>query len=548
MHSLRPIARWRRVPKFPILLSMLILVLAGCGGGSSTPAPTGTPIFASNQVLRFPNVGINDSASLDPALGPDSNTAQIVGMIYSGLVKLDPNLNVLPDQATWQISPDQTVYTFHLKSGITFSDGTPVTAQTYVYTWTRALLPEVKSGIASFFEANIVGANNVSSGTSKVLTGVQAIDSSTLQVTLTRPTPYFLEELTNSLFFPLNQKIIEQYGQTDWPNHVAGNGVGTGPFIVKEWDHSVKMILVPNPAYYGSKTKLQEVDMFFVNNPSTAYQSYLAKQYDFVWNIVPTDQVAAQSQPGFVRKALLQSDLLFFYDKVPPFSSSAVRQAFAYAIDKPLLVHTVFKDAVVAAPTIIPPGMPGYEPKYPGIPFDRTKARQLFQSVYPDPSKVPTITFTYPGSQVTEGEASALQQMWQDALGIRVNLHSEDLVTYNNDTAKHLVQFGFTQWGADFPDPYDWLYLNLFSTASNNNGEWNNPTFDRTVIQAEKSSGAARIQLYNQAEQIAIQDVGWLPIDHQALAAIVPSWLHGVSLNGNGLYFGDWSNVYILQH
>jgi oligopeptide transport system substrate-binding protein len=90
--------------------------------------------------------------------------------------------------------------------------------------------------------------------------------------------------------------------------------------------------------------------------------------------------------------------------------------------------------------------------------------------------------------------------------------------------------------------------LNLTTQASNNNGEWSNATFDQTIAQAEQATGDQRISLYNTAEQIAIQDVGWLPIDHQTLAAVVPSWLQGVKLNGNGLYFGDWSGVFILQH
>jgi ABC-type oligopeptide transport system substrate-binding subunit len=525
-------------------------MLTACGGGTTTTTTNGTPSLLAKQVLRFPNVGIEDanSAFLDPAQGPDANTAQVASMIYSGLVKSDINLNVVPDQATWDVSPDNKVYTFHLKSGITFSDGTPVTAQTYVYTWTRALLPEIKSPIASFFEANIVGANDVNGGHTKTLSGVKALDNQTLQVSLTQPTPYFLEELTNFLFFPLNQQLVKQYGETDWPNHVAGNAVGTGPFLVKEWDHKVKMVLVPNPHYYGSRTKLTEVDMYFVSDPHTALKAYQAEQYDFIWNIQPSDQVTVSTKPGFIRKSLLQSDLLFFHNKMPPFDKSAVRQAFAYAIDKSLLVHAVFKDAVVPAATIIPPGMPGYQSDYPGIPYDKTKAKTLLESVYPDVSKVPPVTFTYPNSQVTPEEAAALQQMWQQALGIHVNLHPEDLSSYNTATAKHQVQFGFTQWGADFPDPYDWLALNLLSTASNNNGEWNNPTFDQTVMQAEKSSGDQRIKLYNKAEQIAIQDVGWLPLDHQAMAAIIPSWIHGVTLNGNGLFFGDWSNVYILEH
>ena len=534
----------------PLLFSLslsLMLILAACGGGSSNTTGSGTPAPAASQILRFPNVGTKDIGVLDPAQGPDANSAQAVGMIYSGLVRSDKNLNVVPDQATWDVSSDNRIYTFHLKPNITFSDGAPVTAQTYVYTLTRALLPEVKSGIASFFEGAIVGAADVSGGKTKTLSGVKALDDHTLQITLTQPTPYFLQVLTNSLYFPLNQKIIDQYGQVNWVNHAAGSGIGTGPCMVKEWDHNVKMILVPNPRYHGPKPKLSEVDMVFVNDPTTAFKGYQARQYDFIWNIQPVDLAVAKSMQGFTKQSLLQTDLLFFSNKMAPFDKPAVRQAFAYALNKSELVHAIFKDAVVAAPTIIPPGMPGYQPDYPGIPFDAGKAKSLLQSVYPDVSKVPPVTFSYPGSQVSESEAAALQQMWQNALGIQVKLRAVDVTSYNNETQTHSVQFGFTQWGADFPDPYDWLTLNLFSTASNNNGDWHNPQFDQLCMQAEKSSGDARIRLYNQAEQIAIQDVGWLPIDHQALSVVIPSKVQGVILNGQGLYFGDWSGVYLQQ-
>ncbi len=280
------------------------MILAACGWNTTNSATNGTSLLASRQVLIFPNVGTADVGDLDPALGPEMNSALAVGMIYSGLVKADKNLNVVPDQATWNISLDNKVYTFHLKPGITFSDGTPVTAQTYAYTLTRALLPEVKSGIASFFEANVFGAKDVSNGKTRTLRGVKAIDSQTLQITLTQPTPYFLAELTNSLFFPLNKQVIDQYGQTDWVNHA---GIGTGPFMIKEWDHNVKMVLVPNPYYYGAKTMLTEVDMFFVSNPTTAYKTYSAGRYDFTWNLTPTDQQAAKGTPGFTRTSLLQS-------------------------------------------------------------------------------------------------------------------------------------------------------------------------------------------------------------------------------------------------
>jgi oligopeptide transport system substrate-binding protein len=538
---------WRH-SSFILFFSAIILFMAACGGAANTtPGPVGSPATASSQILKMPNVGTSDVATLDPAQGPDANSAVAVAMIYSGLVRTDKNLNILPDQATWQIGPDGKTYTFKIKPGITFSDGTPITAQTYVYTWTRALLPEVNSPIASLFEAPIVGSDDVLSGKSKTLTGVKAIDSQTLQVTLKQPTPYFLSALTTSFFYPLDQKLIQQYGQKNWTQHAAGEGIGSGPFMVKEWQPNVRMVFVPNPHYYGSKTKLTEVDMYFVNDPSTAFKAFRAGQYDFVWNIASADQPMAKGQPGFLNVPLLQSDLLFFDNTKPPFNNVAVRQAFAYATDRSTLVHAIFKDTVTPAPTIIPPGMPGYQPDYPGLSYDTTKAKSLIQSAYPDVTKVPTITFSYPSSQVSSAEASALQDMWQTTLGVQVKLRSVELNAYNDETSKHQVQFGFTQWSADFPDPYDWLALNLLSTASNNSGQWHNAQFDQTIQQAEMTTGDARIKLYNQAEQIAISDVGWLPIDHESMAAIIPSKVHGVTLNGNGLFFGDWSDVYLLQ-
>ena len=332
-----------RFPATLLLLSTLLIILAACGGASTaTPTINGTPTLASSQVLTFPNVGTRDIGVLDPALGPDSNSAIAVGMIYTGLVKFDKNLNVMPDQATWVISPDNKVYTFNLKQGITFSDGTPVTAQSYVYTLTRALLPDVKSPIASFFLGPIAGSDGVSNGKTRTLTGVKAIDKNTLQITLKQPAAYFLQIMANSIAYPLNQTIINQYGQTDWVNHAAGNGIGTGPFMVKEWDHNTKMVLVPNPQWYGAKTKLTEVDMLFVNDQSTAFKAYQAGQYNFVWYIGPQDLTAAKSMPGYSSESLLQTDLLFFSNKMAPFNNAAVRQAFAYAIDKETLATAIF--------------------------------------------------------------------------------------------------------------------------------------------------------------------------------------------------------------
>src|SRR6266581_8501568 len=173
-----------------LFLSAFLVLLAACGGGTTPPSANGTPVLAARQVLTFPNVGTDDIGVLDPAQGPDANSSIAVGMIFSGLVRSDKDLNVIPDQATWQVSSDNKVYTFTLKSGITFSDGTPVTAQSYVYTWTRALLPATNSPIASFFAEAIAGSDEIQGGKTTTLSGVKAVDDHTLQVTLKRPTSY----------------------------------------------------------------------------------------------------------------------------------------------------------------------------------------------------------------------------------------------------------------------------------------------------------------------------------------------------------------------
>jgi oligopeptide transport system substrate-binding protein len=538
---------------YATMLVAMLLILAACGssggGGTNSTPNTTAPRLAPKQILTFPNVGIADSEPPDPALVNDQNTGLIVNMIYSGLVTTDGNLSVIPDQATWDVSADNRIYTFHIKPDITFSDGTPVTAQTYVYTLTRALLPEVQSNIAALYEGGIVGANDVMKGKTKTLLGVKAVDTLTLRITLSRPMPYFLQMLTNAIFFPLNKQIIDEYGQADWANHIIGNGVGTGPFIIQEWDHSVKMVLVPNPHYYGNKTRLTKVNLIFANDATTALTTYRAGQYDFVWNIAAADQLAAKGLPGFTRSTQLQTDALFFNNKMPPFDNPVIRQAFAYATDKVTLAHTVFFDSVAPASTIIPPGMPDYLQSNTAIPYNKNMAKSLLASVYPDLTTIPPITFSYASSAISPQEASALQGMWQDVLGISVALRAVETTAYNDQLNKHQVQLGFISWNADYADPYDCLTLNLFSTAANNYGEWNNPNFDQAVTQADKAlSSDMRMLLYNQAEQVAIQDVGWLPLDHQALAAIIPSWVQGVSVNANGIFFGDWSKVYLLQH
>ena len=524
-----------------------LCLLVACSGNATGSGASSTPRPAARQVLVFPNVGIQDLDTLDPAQASDENSDLAFTMIYSGLVRQNQDLAVVPDQATWTISADRKVYTFSLKPGLAFSDGTPITAASYVYSLSRALSPKLQANGAMLLLGDIVGADQVSTGKATTLSGVKALNASTLQITLSKPTDYFLQALANPLAFVVNQKMIEQYGAEDWSDAAAGHGVGSGPFMVKEWQHNTKIVLVPNPHYYGPHPRLNEVDMIFVVDAHTAFQAFQGGQYSFVWNIIPTDLNAARGLAGFTSQSLLETDALFFNAQMPPFDQPAVRQAFAYATDKNMLAQTVLNNSAIPAPTIIPAGIPGYQPALTSLAFSRTQALNTLHTVYPDVAQVPSVTFSYPSSLISSTLAQALQRMWQTALGIQIKLVSVETNAYNIEMQNHQVQLGFEQWEADFPDPYDILGLNLLSSAPGNVGLWSNDQFDDFVKRAEQTSGAARLALYAQAEQVAITDVGLLPLDHQALAAVIPPTVHGVSLSHMGLYFGDWSGVYISQ-
>ncbi len=536
----------RQVPGTLLLFCLLVFFLVSCSGSGSGKTSNSAPALAEQQVLNLPLVGTMNIATLDPVRDHGYNETLVMNMLYSGLVRTDKNLNIISDQATWQLSADHKVYTFMLRPHVAFSDGTPVTAQSYIYTWTRALLPATTSSTAFSLLSPISGASEVHSGKTRNLTGVKALNASSLQVTLTRPAPYFLASLTNPLFFPLNQKLVARYDRDNWPQSRVEVGLGTGPFVLKTWQPAVQLIFVPNSHYYGHKTALTTVVASFVNDPRVAFQLNGVGQTDLVWNITPEDQLAARSSAGFTRTSLLETDALFVDTTKPPFDSLAVRQAFAQAIDKQALMHSVFDDALVPAATLLPPAMLGYQANGETLHSDSAQARSLLRSAYPDLSRFPSVTFSYPAAQVSDQEATTLQSMWQRTLGVQVNVRAVEPEAYHQEMQRHVIQLGFYALSANFPDPY--AFFSPF-VSERSNELWNDGSFEQLITQAEaQTDEPQRLNLYRQAEARALAQAGIMPLDHQTLAAIIPPWIHGVTLNGNGLYFGDWSDVSILRH
>ncbi|BCL79847.1 peptide ABC transporter substrate-binding protein [Ktedonobacteria bacterium brp13] len=549
--------RWRlSVVLFP--LCALLLILSACAGKSGTLILLhGKPALAAAQELSIPLIGTTDVNSIDPASNLDESGKLLAGMLYSGLVRQDEQLQVVPDQATWQISGDGKTYTFSLNPAVTFADGSPVTAQTYVDSWTSALKSAAASAalpptlndtsdtpLPYTLALPIAGADALYTGHAQSLAGVQAVDAHTLRVTLTQPTATFLQSLAQPFFFPVNQSLVSAYAQQPWPVTIAEHGIGTGPFIVKQWNRDISLVLVPNTHYYGPKLTLTQLTVYFMNDPQVAYIANRAGHFDLTYNMVTNDQLSAKKLNTFSSTTLLQTDALFFNVNQAPFNSKELRQAFASALDKQRLANVTLQGVVTPAETLFPPTMTGYQAAPAS--FNAAHASQLLKSAIGS-GAAPSITFTYPQSALSVPTATAMQSMWQQSLGIHVNLHPLQDDAYVHALSTNSIQFGLYTWTSQLDDPSDFA-SRLLSTSTQNAGQWQNAAYDSTVKQAETASGADRLRLYDQAEQIALHDAAIVPLFHDTGAALVGPWVQGISYNAMGLYFGDWSQVKILNH
>lgn len=523
----------------------VLLVMTAC---TQSPTPQ-----SQKHVLIWPNVGVTDLPQLDPALVSDTNSEQAVKLIFSGLVKLNQHLQVVPDAAySWQVSPDGKTYTFYLSAQLRFADGSPVTSQDVIYSLDRSLqmtptaVQEGGDG-GLFYLGHILGAADVAAGRASSASGLKAVDAYTLQIQLDAPIAYFLADLAEPQAFIVPQQLIQSDGEQKWVEHA----VGTGPFVLERWTHGVRMTFVPNLFYYGDQPTLTELDMPFVQDPHAALLAYRAGQYDVTWDIAGPDYPQAHAEKNFHETPLLGTDALVPNTTMEPFTHPEVRQAFAEALNVQVLAHQVMGDSVAASTTIVPPGMPGYgSSPIKGLAVNAQQAQQLLQSVYPDVKTMPTVTLTYPTDGLPQAEAQAIQTMWQHVLGVNVGLAPVEPSTYQREYAAGHVQLGIVNWTPELADPWDLLSLSLHSGAAENVGAWTNAQFDQWVDQADVlfNDATQRTALYQQAEQVALNDAAWIPLDHPKFTAFVAAYVHGLVVTPLGLIAPDWSLVTVGAH
>jgi oligopeptide transport system substrate-binding protein len=488
--------------------------------------------------------------------------------LFSGLFSYNEDLEVIPNLAVEMpsisnggVSEDGLTYTIKLNSEAMWSDGQPVTAKDFVYSMQRALDPSLAGSYATFFYG-LAGAADYNSalGTpEEPLTpsetelaslregiGVSAKDDHTVIYQLTQPNPSFLNLLALWTAFPVRQDIVEQYGDT-WTE--AETLVGNGAFMLSEWSHGERMVLQPNPHWFGEAPSLTRIEFYMIEDDVAAYQAYKADEIDVV-TVPPAalEEVSGAASP-FADQLTIEAELatygLFMNYKTAPFDNEMVRQAFGTAIDRDAYVNGVLAGAGVPTTSWIPPGQPGYNAEIGSqYSFDAAKAKQLLADAgYADGAGLPDITFTMANSDTNRIVGQFIQDQLKQNLGVDVGFNYVELQEYFRifGTGEH--QIVIQRWSADWPYPDNWL-PDLFTTGSGNNfNSYSNSSFDGLILQAAaETDNDMRLELYDQAHKLLVDEGGMVGLYNPTTYVLVkPDVMNYVVTGLDGFVKGDLS-------
>jgi ABC-type transport system substrate-binding protein len=475
--------------------------------------------------------------SMDPAVAQESQSIQYIRQVFGGLTALDADLKAVPDLATWEVSPDGRTYTFHLRPNARFHDGRPVTAQDVVYSWERAMDPDLGSGVANTYLSDIMGMADVRAGTVEHASGLVVVNDGTLQVTIDAPKSYFLAKLTHSSAFIVDRQEIEADPDNWWkqPN-------GTGLFLMQEWDEGRAMHLRRNPTYHGTPPQVEHVVFrLYVGGETGAIPMRLFEDGETDAALLGLGELRIlqlEESPllqEVVERSQLSIQYIGFNTGVPPFNDPQVRRAFLHAVDRQALVAGDLEGIGTVAQGFIPPGLPGYDPNVPAIPYLGTAAQtELLASAYPNAEALPDIVLSLAGGVGTHHEQIA--QMWRDNLGVTISAEVLPSDTYYyGDLSANVANLYDYGWIADYPDPHNFLYDLFHSGSENNVGKFSDPEVDALLERAQtEPDQAARMGLYRQAEQLLVARAAAIPLWHSKERYIVQDGLRGFIVNQQG--------------
>jgi oligopeptide transport system substrate-binding protein len=485
---------------------------------------------------------VGEPSSLDPNIATDFSI-YVTSQLFDALYRLqdDGTLKMLGAES-YEVSEDGLIWTFKLNPNAKWSDGQPVTADDWVYSWLRALSPELGSAVATFMTA-IKGASDYTAGTitDPAEVGLRAVDPLTFEVTMAQPSPQFQAVAGLPYLTPVPRHVIEQFGD-EWTE--APNLVSNGPYKLEAWDHDQQIVLARNENY-GSEPPAIERALLTIatGDPCVAQvQAYEADEVDFA-TCVPSQDIARmrdQYPDEFSLQPLSATIFPAFDNSQEPWNDVRVRQAFSLAIDRQAIVDVLTEGTSEPAPLLVPEGIVGRDDSH-ALTGTVDDAKQLLADAgYPDGAGFPEFTITTTVARGRKELAELVQQMWKDNLGVTGTVEVLEENAYRawvNARKDEPYDIQINAWYTDYVDPNNW-YKEVFVDDYRNMHFTNEEFIDLVDQAAFELDEAKRAEHFTQADAILEREVPAIPAYYPTDIQLRKPWLQGLGhTDVLGLYY-----------
>lgn len=509
----------RSVPAQLTLLATLALCLA-LGACADSTRETRVEQGNRDDVLHFGNG--TEPQSLDPHIITGIPENRIMGALFEGLVTTHPEtLEIEPGVAQrWDISEDGRTYTFHLNPAARWSNGDPITAEDFRWSWQRALTPELANPYA-YMWAPVVNAEEFANGDISDFSqvGVRVLDEHTLQVQLVNPTPYFLQLMDHMNTLPVHRATVEAFGEATsrlsrWARE--GNIVSNGPFRLTEWVVNSHLRVEKSDTYWNADNiRLNAVVFYPTENQITEERMFRNGQLHLTAD-VPMDKVPVylRDEPELIKIHPYLGTYFYIINTTrEPFTDVRVRRALAKSVDRELLTETVMEGIVTPAYAIVPPDTRGYQPPRT-FSHDPARARELMaEAGFPDGEGFPPFEILYNTHESHRQIAQVIQQMWQQTLGIRASLVNQEWQVYLDTQDNMNYDVSRRGWIGSYMDPN--VFLSLFLTdGGNNRTGFSDARYDELILREAPSrlDQNERFAVMQEAETLLLDAMPIIPI------------------------------------
>lgn len=514
--------------------------------------PAGVKLADKQELVRGNG---SEVQSLDPHKVQGNIESNVINDLLEGLTQYDSRGETVPGVAESWENKDLKVWTFHIRKDAKWSNGQPVTANDFVYSWQRIVDPTTASPYASYLQyAHVANVDDIITGKKdKSALGVKALDDKTFQVTLTEPVPYFIEMTSFYPMKPVNKEVIEKFADK-WtqPEHYVSNG----PYKLKNWIVNERIVLQRNPEYWDdAKTVINQVTFLPITSLVAEVNRYRAGEIDMTYTL--PDELFQKLKKELPNEIKVNPFLSTYYytinNQKPPFTDKRVREALKLALDRDIIVYKVLNQGQQPAYSLTPPYTNGAKltpPEWFGWPQEKRnqEAKKLLAEAGYGPDKPLTFTLLYNTSENHKKLAIAAVSIWKKNLGgqINVKLENQEWKTYVDTRHQGNFEVVRSGWVADYNDPSAFLNI-MLSDSSNNYAFYKSAVFDKIMASAlQAGSKDARSAVYQQAEQQLDKDSAIIPIYYYVNKHLVKPYVGGYTADlFDNIYDKD---LYIIQH